>query len=129
MPPASRTLRLLAFAVPAALAASGVQPVVAALARSVSLEWALRLAVPALAVALAAVVTDRLTDRRGEPPWYSAWALLPGSFLLAGAASMCVFGAFVELPATRLACWALRASCGAAWAAGLIWVRHASLLS
>ena len=39
---------------------------------------------------------------------------------------MCLFGAFVELPAARAACWGLLAAGGLSWAAGLAWVRHAS---
>ena len=126
IPPASRTLRLLAFAVPAALFASAVQPLLAAATGAVHLDWAVRLTVPGVSVALAVLAADRLTDRPGEPPWYAAWALLPGAFLLAGAASMCLFGAFVELPAARGACWILLGTGGTSWAAGLAWVRHAS---
>lgn len=127
MPPASRTLRLLAFAVPAALAASAVQPLLASAAGVVRVDWALRLALPALGVAAVIVLADRLSDRRlGEPPWYAAWALLPGSFLLAGAASMCLFGSFIELPAARLACWGLLGSGAVSWAAGLLLVRRES---
>lgn len=126
MPPASRSLRLLAFAVPAALGASAAQPLLAALTGSVGPAWALELTGPGLLAAGALLMVGRVTDRRlGEPPWYSAWALLPGAFLLAGAASMCLFGAFVELPAVRVAAWGLGAAGGVAWSAALAWVRLA----
>jgi hypothetical protein len=77
-------------------------------------------------VALAVILTDRLSDREGAPPWYSAWALFPGAFLLAGAASMCIFGALVEMPAVRGLEWALLAAGALTWAPALIWVRRRS---
>ena len=126
MPPASATLRLLAFAVPAALAMSAVQPLVAVAAGGVHLAWATGLSVPALAVAAAVIVEDRLTDRGAEPPWFAAWALLPGAFLLAGAASMCLVGALVELPTAERVCWGLLIGGGVAWSVGLLAVRRAS---
>ena len=126
MPPASATLRLLAFAVPAGLTLSGVQPLLAALARGVPAAWALSLSIPALLVALVVILADRLTDREEAPPWYSAWALLPGAFLLAGAASMCIFGALVQLPAVRVVEWALLLGGGLTWAPALVWVRSRS---
>lgn len=147
MPPASATLRLLAFAVPAGLALSSVQPLIAALAHGVPADWALSLSAPALLVALVVVLTDRLSDREGSPPgewgdsplmragqspsprippWYSAWALLPGAFLLAGAASMCIFGALIQLPAVRAVECALLVAGGLTWAAALVWVRSRS---
>jgi len=129
MPPAAATLRLLAFAVPAGLALSGIQPLLAALARGVAAGWALSLSVPALLVALAVVLADRLSDREGSPPWYSAWALLPGAFLLAGAASMCIFGALVEAPSVRGLEWALLVVGGLAWTPALVWVRLRSTSS
>lgn len=127
MPPAS-SLRLLAFAVPAALAVFGVQPLLAAITKQVGILWALELAAPSLLVAGLLMVTGRLTDRAGHdpPPWYSAWALLPGAFLLAGAASMCIFGAFVEIPQIRLVSWELLAAGAIGWAAALVWVRRAA---
>jgi hypothetical protein len=79
--------------------------------------------VPALLVALAVILTDRLSHREGAPPWYSAWALMPGAFLLAGAASMCLFAALVELPAVRAVEWALLAAGAVTWGPALIWVR------
>ena len=128
MPPASSSLRLLAFAVPAALGVSAIQPVIAALAGQVSLNWALQLAAPSLLTAGLLMVAARLTDRAGEfaPPWYSAWALLPGSFILAGAASMCVFAAFIELPLIRVLAWSLLLAGAMAWAAALALVRRAA---
>jgi hypothetical protein len=126
LPPASRSLRLLAFAVPAALGVSAIQPVIAAMTGQVSLNWALELAAPSLLTAGLLMAAARLTDRLGDfaPPWYSAWALLPGSFILAGAASMCVFGAFVELPQIRLVAWGLLLAGAVTWAAALTWVRR-----
>jgi hypothetical protein len=128
LPPASRSLRLLAFAVPAALGVSAIQPVIAALTGQVSLNWALELAAPSLLTAGLLMAAARLTDRRDEvaPPWFSAWALLPGSFVLAGAASMCVFAAFVELPQIRTLAWAFLFAGAVTWAAALTWVRRAA---
>jgi hypothetical protein len=102
--------------------------VIAALTGQVSLNWALELAAPALLTAGVLMVAARLTDREGDspPPWYSAWALLPGSFILAGAASMCVFAAFVELPQIRLLAWGFLAAGAVTWAAALTWVRRAA---
>ncbi|HEY8641952.1 MAG TPA: hypothetical protein VIO84_04215 [Candidatus Dormibacteraeota bacterium] len=126
MPPASATLRLLAFTVPAGLTLCAIQPLIAAMAGGVQAPWALSMSVPALLVALAVILTDRLSDREGAPPWYSAWALFPGAFLLAGAASMCIFGALVEMPAVRGLEWALLAAGALTWAPALIWVRRRS---
>ena len=74
------------------------------------------------------MVISRATDRPGDfaPPWYSAWALLPGAFILAGAAAMCIFAAFVELPQIRIVAWGLLAGGAVAWAAALVWVRRAA---
>ena len=128
MPPGSTSLRLLAFAVPAALGVSAIQPVIAALTGQVSLSWALELAAPSLLTAGLLMVVARLTDREGEfaPPWYSAWALLPGSFILAGAASMCVFAAFIELPLIRVLAWVLLPAGAVTWIAALALVRRAA---
>ena len=128
MPPASTSLRLLAFAVPAALGVSAIQPVVAALTGQVSLNWALQLSAPSLLTAGLLMAAARLTDRTDDfaPPWYSAWALLPGSFILAGAASMCVFGAFVELPQIRVLAWGFLLAGAVGWAGALAWVRRAA---
>ena len=113
---------------PVALGVSAVQPLLGALIGEVSIDWALQIAVPGLLGAGAMMAIARLTDRVGDfaPPWYSAWALLPGAFLLAGAASMCIFGAFVELSQVRLAEWVLLVAGAPAWAAALIWVRRAA---
>jgi hypothetical protein len=128
LPPGSTSLRLLAFAVPAALGVSAIQPLIGALTGQVSLNWALELAAPSLLTAGLLMAVARLTDRAGEfaPPWYSAWALLPGSFILAGAASMCVFAAFVELPQIRVLAWALLLAGAVTWATALAWVRRAA---
>ncbi len=128
LPRASRSLRLLAFAVPAALGVSAIQPVIAALTGQVSLSWALQLAAPALLSAGLLMVVARVTDRAAEaaPPWYSAWALFPGAFILAGAASMCVFAAFIELPQIRVLNWGFLIAGALAWAAALTWVRRAA---
>ncbi|HSP09572.1 MAG TPA: hypothetical protein VLU92_08260 [Candidatus Dormibacteraeota bacterium] len=128
MPPASAILRLLAFAVPAALALAGLQPLVAAAAGSVRPEWAAGLAGPALAGALVVFMTGRWFDRGDavQPPWYSAWLLLPGAFLLAGAAAMCIFGALVELDLITWTMWTLLLIGSLSWGAALVAVRTAS---
>jgi hypothetical protein len=128
LPPASSSLRLLAFAVPVALTVSAVQPLLAAMTGQVRLDWALQVAAPCLATAGLLMVISRATDRPGDfaPPWYSAWALLPGAFILAGAAAMCIFAAFVELPQIRIVAWGLLAGGAVAWAAALVWVRRAA---
>ncbi len=113
---------------PVALGVSAVQPLLAALTGEVTVDWALQLAGPGLLGAGAMMAIGRLTDQPGDftPPWYSAWALLPGAFLLAGAASMCIFGAFVELGQARVLEWALLVAGTPAWAAALILVRRAA---
>lgn len=128
MPPASAILRLLAFAVPSALAAAGVQPLLGAAAGSVELRWAIGLAAPAVVVAALIFGAGRRLDRGDElqPPWYSAWLLFPGAFMLAGAAAMCIFGALVELSPIRWAMWALLIVGSLLWAAAMVLVRSAS---
>jgi hypothetical protein len=128
MPPASAILRLLAFAVPAALALAGVQPLVAAAAGSVGLPWAAGLAVPALTGAVLVFVAGRWFDHGDsvQPPWYSAWLLLPGAFLLAGAAAMCIFGALVELNLITRTMWVLLITGSLSWTAAMLLVRSAS---
>ena len=101
---------------------------VAALTGQVALNWSLQLTAPSLLTAGLLMAIARLTDRAGDfaPPWYSAWALLPGSFILAGAASMCVFGAFVELPQIRVLAWGFLLAGAVGWAGALAWVRRAA---
>lgn len=128
MPRPSVILRLVGFAVAAGLAMAGVQPVLASAAGSVRLAWALGLSGPALITA-ALVFGAALIINRGDalqPPWYSAWLLLPGSFLLAGAAAMCIFGAFVEVSLIPLAMWVLLISGGSLWIAAMALVRSQS---
>ena len=128
MPPASAMLRLLAFAVPSALAASGVQPLLGAATGTVQLSWAMVLTVPAVIGAGLVFGAGRLFDRGDsvQPPWYSAWVLLPGAFLLAGAAAMCIFGALVELSLIPLVMWTFLIVGTVLWAAAMILVRSAS---
>ena len=128
MPRASAVLRLVAFAVPAALAMAGVQPLLAAAAGTIAVGWALALAGPALTAALLIFIAGRLSDRDDarQPPWYSAWVLMPGAFLLAGAAAMCIFGALLELRSISWAMWTLLAGGSLVWGAGLVVVRRAS---
>ena len=117
-------LRMVAFAVAAGLAMAGVQPMVAAATGAIPLGWALRLSVPAVATALVVfVVARRLNRRDALPPWYTAWVLLPGSFLLAGAAAMCIFGALVEFALIPPAMWTLLVAGGVLWTAALALVR------
>jgi len=128
MPPASRILRLLAFAVPAALTLAGVQPILGAATGSVTPGWALQLAGPAIAAALVLYVAARRFDRGDvvQPPWYAAWLLFPGAFLLAGAASMCIFGALVDFPIIAPTMWALVAVGTVMWASAIAAVGRAS---
>src|ERR1700674_2608819 len=128
MPQASAMLRLLAFAVPSALAAAGIQPLLGAAAGAVDVRWAIGLAAPAVVGAALVYGAGRLFDRGDavQPPWYSAWVLLPGAFLLAGAAAMCVFGALVEFPAITATMWTLLAAGTLLWAAAIFVVRRAS---
>ena len=129
LPPATHTLRLLAFAVPAALGVSAVQPLLGWASGQVGATWALSLGAPSLVVVglllLAARLSDSADDDR-RPPWYAAWLLMPGSFLLAGAATMCIFGAFVEFDPIPPTCWALLGAGFVTFAAGLVWVRRAA---
>jgi len=128
MPPPSRILRLLAFAVPAALTLAGVQPILGAATGSVTPGWALQLAGPAIAAALVLYVAARRFDRGDvvQPPWYAAWLLFPGAFLLAGAASMCIFGALVDFPIIAPTMWALVAVGTVMWASAIAAVGRAS---
>ena len=119
---------MVAFAVAAGLAAAGVQPIVGAAAGSVGLRWALGLTAPAVITAGLVFGAGRISDRGDlvQPPWYSAWLLLPGSFLLAGAAAMCIFGALVEFSLIPWTMWALLISGGLLWMAALVLVRSHS---
>ena len=121
-------LRLLAFAVPAALAAAAVQPLLGAATGAVHPLWAIGLAAPGVIVAALVLGAGRVLDRGDsvQPSWYSAWVLLPGAFLLAGAAAMCIFGALVELSAITWAAWVLLIAGSLLWAAAMVLVRSAS---
>ena len=125
MPHPSVILRLLGFAVAAGLAMAGIQPTVASAAGVVGVRWALGLTAPAVLTAALLFGLARLADRGDavQPPWYSAWLLLPGSFLLAGAAAMCIFGALIELPLIPWTMWVLLVSGGLLWMAALALVR------
>jgi hypothetical protein len=128
LPKASTLLRLLAFAVPAALAMAGVQPLLGAAAGAVGVDWAISLAAPAVGAAAIVFGVGRLFDTGDlvQPPWYSAWLLLPGSFLLAGAAAMCIFGALVQFPSITSTMWTLLAIGSLSWSAAIVLVRRAS---
>jgi hypothetical protein len=128
MPRASALLRMLAFAVPVALALAGVQPFLGAITGTLPVRWAISLTAPAIIAAVLIFAVARITDRGNalQPPWYSAWALLPGAFLLAGAAAMCIFGALVELAAIRTAMWVLLIAGAVLWLVGMTLVRRGS---
>lgn len=129
LPPASQTLRLLAFTVPAALGVSAIQPLLGWASGQVGGQWALSLGGPSLFVVGLLMATGRISDNRVDekpPPWYSAWLLMPGSFLLAGAATMCIFGAFVQFDPIPATCWALLGTGYLTFAGALVWVRRAA---
>jgi hypothetical protein len=128
MPPASNLLRLVAFAVPAGLMLAGVQPIMGAATGSVAPGWAAQLAGPAIGAAALLFLAARRFDRgdRVQPPWYAAWLLLPGAFLLAGAAAMCIIGALVDFPVIAPTMWALVAMGAVAWAGAIALVGRAS---
>jgi uncharacterized membrane protein len=128
VPSASALLRLLGFMVPCALLAAGVQPVLGAAAGGVEPGWAMVLTGPAVAGALVLLFAGRLADRGDsvQPPWYSAWVLLPGAFLLAGAAAMCILGALVEFSRIAAAMWLLLAVGLVLWSGAMAVVRHES---
>jgi hypothetical protein len=119
---------MLGFAVAAGLAMAGVQPVIAATAGAVRMAWAIRLSTPALTVAVLVFITLRLINRGDtlQPPWYSAWLVLPGAFLLAGAAAMCIFGALVEVSLIPPALWSLLLSGATLWIFAMVLVRSRS---
>lgn len=129
LPPASQTLRLLAFTVPAALGVSALQPLLGWVTGQVGGPWAVSLSGPSLVVVGLLLATGRLTDDRDDarrPPWYSAWLLMPGAFLLAGAATMCIFGAFAEFDPIPTTCWALLGAGFITFAGALLLVRRAA---
>jgi hypothetical protein len=128
MPRATTLLRLIAFTVPALLLLAGVQPLLAAATGEVGKFWAVQLAAPAIGSAIALFVTARLLDRGDTiaPPWYSAWVLLPGAFVLSGAAAMCLIGALVQFAGITAAMWFLLIAGTFLWSAGMVWVRSAS---
>jgi hypothetical protein len=128
VPRPSIILRLVGFAVAAGLAMAGAQPVIAAAAGSVRPGWAFGLTGPALITAALVFSAARIINRGDalQPPWYSAWLLLPGSFLLAGAAAMCIFGALVEVPLIPPTMWVLLISGGSLWIAAMVLVRSRS---
>ena len=128
MPAPSSLLRMVAFAVAAGLAAAGVQPVLAALTGEVGIWWAFGLTAPALVTAVVVFAAGRAINRGDvkQPPWYSAWLLLPGAFLLAGAAAMCIFGAFVQFSLIPATMWILLLSGGVLWTGAMVLVRSNS---
>jgi hypothetical protein len=128
MPPPSNLLRLVAFAVPAGLLLAGVQPIMGAATGSVAAGWAAQLAVPSMAAAALLFLVARRFDRGDavQPPWYAAWLLLPGAFLLAGAAAMCIIGALVDFPIIAPTMWVLVAVGALAWAGAIVLVGRAS---
>ncbi|HET9781396.1 MAG TPA: hypothetical protein VFR33_06420 [Candidatus Dormibacteraeota bacterium] len=128
MPRPSMILRMVGFAVAAGLAMAGVQPVVAATTGSVRMAWAIGLSAPAVVTAVLVFIAVRLINRGDaiQPPWYSAWLLLPGAFLLAGAAAMCIFGALVEVSLISPTMWTLLVSGGSLWILAMVLVRARS---
>ena len=128
VPHPSVILRLLAFAVSAGLAMAGVQPLVAAVSGAVKMRWAIGLTAPAVLTAGLVYGAGRLINRGDlvQPQWYSAWLLLPGAFLLAGAAAMCIFGALVELSVIPWMMWALLLGGSVLWVGAMVLVRSTS---
>lgn len=128
MPPATTLLRLIGFTVPCVLALSGVQPLIGAASGEVSTAWAVGLSAPALTGAFILFAGARLLDRGDsvQPPWYSAWVLLPGAFILTGAAAMCLIGALVQFAGVNPAMWLLLVVGAVLWSGGMLVVRQAS---
>jgi len=128
MPAASVLVRLLGFTVPCALALAGVQPLLGAAVGAVGIGWSVRISAPALVGAVVIFVGGRLLDRGDavQPPWYSAWVLMPGAFVLAGAAAMCIFGALVQLELIDTTMWVLLAAGVVMWSGALLYLRRAS---
>ncbi len=121
-------MRLLGFMVPCVLALAGAQPLIGAAVGAVGVGWAVRMSLPALVGAALLFIGGRLLDRGDavQPPWYSAWVLLPGAFVLAGAAAMCIFGALVQLELIDTTMLVLLAAGVALWAGALLYLRRAS---
>jgi len=128
VPHPSAILRLVGFAVAAGLAMAGIQPLVAATTGAIDVHWAVGLTGPALITAGLVFAAARISDRGDlvQPPWYSAWLLFPGAFLLAGAAAMCIFGALVEFSLIPATLWVLLTSGGLLWMAAIVMVRSHS---
>jgi len=128
VPAPSVLMRLLRFMVPCLLALAGVQPLIGAAAGAVGTGWAVSMSVPALVGSVVIFIGGLLLDRGDavQPPWYSAWILLPGAFVLAGAAAMCIFGALVQLELIDTTMWVLLATGVALWSGALLYVRRAS---
>jgi hypothetical protein len=128
MPHASAMLRMVAFAVAAGLGMAGVQPLVAAISGSVEMRWAFSLTAPAVITAVLVFGAVKVSDRGdvAQPPWYSAWLLMPGSFLLAGAGAMCIFGALVQFSLIPWTLWVLLITGGLLWMAAMVLVRSQS---
>lgn len=128
MPHASAMLRMVAFAVAAGLGMAGVQPLVAAISGSVEMRWAFSLTAPAVITAVLVFGAVKVSDRGdvAQPPWYSAWLLMPGSFLLAGAGAMCIFGALVQFSLIPWTLWVLLITGGLLWMAAMVLVRSHS---
>jgi hypothetical protein len=128
VPRATNLLRLIVFTVPAVLLLAGVQPLLAAATGQVSAAWAMNLAVPAIVGALVFFITARVLDRGDgvAPPWYSAWLLMPGAFVLCGAAAMCLIGALVQFAGITSAMWFLLAVGALLWSGGMLVVRQTS---
>ena len=128
MPRATTLLRLIGFTVPAVLLLAGVQPLVAAATGQVTPSWGMDLAGPAIGGALVLLVAARMLDRGDSvaPPWYTAWVLLPGAFVLCGAAAMCLIGALVQFAGIVPAMWFLLAVGALLWSGGMLVVRQTS---
>lgn len=128
LPSPNALLRLLGFTVPCGLALGGVQPLIGAASGGVAMAWALGLTIPALVGAMLIFAGGRLLDRGDsvQPPWYSAWVLLPGAFVLAGATSMCILGALVEFSGIAPAMWLLLVAGTVLWSGAMVVVRHES---
>ena len=126
--PATILLRLISFTVPAFLLLAGVQPLVAAATGQQNVSAAMALGAPAIVAAVILIVGARALDRGDAvaPPWYSAWVLLPGAFVLTGASAMCLIGALVQFSAITSAMWLLLGTGAVLWSGGMLVVRQAS---